>query len=171
MSSAVDHYWFSLASPSFCSITTLINISCLLLLSVILRISNTSKSTKAMMCTVVCIYPHFLIINVTPIHLTIAQISYYSLTLLIITVCNHFSVIAPSLITIILRVAVKSQFVVSTVVPCGPHTLFLVVALLFEWSFGMYRQTLPIPPSLSYTSSLYIVSLIYSTLFDHIPLH
>ena len=167
MSCAVDHYWFSLLSPSFCSITTLINISCLLLLSALLRISNTSKSTKAMTCTVVCIYPHFLIINVMLIHLTIAQISYYSLTLLIITKYNHFSVVAPSLITIILRVAVCCFYCCA----CGPHTLFLVVALLFEWSFGMYRQTLPIPPSLSYTSSLYIVSLIYSTLFDHIPLH
>lgn len=117
MSNAVDHYWFSLPSPSFCSITTLINISCLLLLSVVLRISNTSKRTKAMMCTVVCIYPHFLIINVTLIHLTIAQISYYSLALLIITVYTHCSVVAPSLIVIILGVTVNSLFVVSTVVP------------------------------------------------------
>ena len=117
MSSAVDHYWFSLPSPSFCSITTLINISCLLLLSVVLRVSNTSKRTKAMMCTS-CVYlSSFLIINVTPIHLAIAQISYYSLTLLIITVYNHCSVVAPSLIVIILGVTVNSLFVVSTVVP------------------------------------------------------
>ena len=69
------------------------------------------------MCTVVCIYPHFLIINVTLIHLTIAQISYYSLALLIITVYTHCSVVAPSLIVIILGVTVNSLFVVSTVVP------------------------------------------------------